>query len=145
MWRDEDCKAQAAHLEALTALRRQLASALSDTPDAAGPPTEELVAQFKALRAAHTAEASPERSSERKGASLEAAVTTRILRGKERQAPPHPAGDGEEAGSTPLAPPLTPATTGDVAVINAPVPRPGTSAPSHRRRAAADERQLCLW
>jgi hypothetical protein len=136
---------QAAHLEALTALRRQLASALSDTPDAAGPPTEELVARFKALRAAHTAEASPERSRERKGASLEEAVTTRILRGKERQAPPHPAGDGGVAGATPLAPPLTPATTGDVAVINAPVPRPGTSAPSHRRRAAADERQLCLW
>ncbi len=133
------------YLEALTVLRRQLEAALSETPNPDLPSTDELVARFKALRQAHTAEAAPERTSERRAASLEEAVTTRILRGRERQAPPYPDGDSGVAGATPLEPPLTPATTADVGVVNAPMPRPGRSTPSHRRRAAADERQLCLW
>jgi hypothetical protein len=133
------------YLEALTVLRRQLEAALSETPNPDVPSTDELVARFKALRQAHTADAAPERTSERRAASLEEAVTTRILRGRERQAPPYSDGDRGVAGATPLEPPLTPATTADVGVVNAPMPRPGRSTPSHRRRAAADERQLCLW
>jgi hypothetical protein len=137
--------AQGEYLEALTVLRRQLEAALSETPSPDVPSTGELVARFTVLRQAHTVDAAPERTSERRAASLEEAVTTRILRGRERQVPPHPVGDGGVAGATPLAPPLTPATAGDMAVINAPVPQPRPSVPSHRRRTGADARQLCLW
>jgi hypothetical protein len=137
--------AQAEYLEALTVLRHQLEAALSETPAAGLPPTEGLVQRFKALRQAHTVDATPERTSERRAASLEEAVTTRILRGRAGQERPHTAGDRGGAGATPLEPPVAPATTADVGVINAPVPRPKRPAPSHRRRAAADERQLCLW
>ena len=137
--------AQAEYLEALTVLRRQLEAALSETPAAGLPPTEALVQRFKALRQAHTVDAAPERTSERQAASLEEAVTTRILRGRAGQERPHTAGDLGVAGATPPEPPVAPATTADVGVINAPVPRPRRPAPSHRRRAAADERQLCLW
>jgi N12 class adenine-specific DNA methylase len=137
--------AHEAYLEALILLRRQLEAALSETPSPDVPSTDELVARFTALRQAHTVDAAPEWASGHRAASLEEAVTTRILRGREGQEPPHPAGDLGVAPATPPEPPLTPAATGDVAVINAPVPRPRPSAPSPRRRTGADARQLCLW
>jgi hypothetical protein len=132
-WRDYQARlgggfTQAESLEALTALRRQLEAALSGKSEGL-PPTEALVQRFKALRQA---------------ASLEEAVTTRNLRRSQGQERPHTAGDIGVAGATPLEPPLAPATTADVGVINAPLPRPRRPAPSHRQRAAADERQLCL-
>ena len=62
------------------ALRDQLERALSDKPGEADQ--EEIVAQIKALRDAHTVEAAPERT-KRQAASIEEAVTTRIMRGRE--------------------------------------------------------------
>jgi hypothetical protein len=149
-WRDYQARlghdfAHGVYLEALTALRHQLEAALSETPSPDVPPTDELVAQFTALRQAHTVEAMPERPSGRRDMSLEEAVTTRMLRGREKPAPPDPDCDGEVAGATPLTPALTPATTADVEVVNAPMPRPRRLVPSHHQRGAADERQLCLW
>jgi N12 class adenine-specific DNA methylase len=137
--------AQGAYLEELTALRCQLESALSERLTEGLPPTEALVQRFTALRQAHTVDAAPERTSERRAASLEEAVTTRILRGRERQERPYTADDLGVVGATPLGPPVVPATTADVGLINVPMPQPRRSTPSHRRRVAADERQLRLW
>jgi len=68
------------YLEELTGLRNQLEGALSSTTQAHD--TDELVQQIKALRAANTIEASPERTAQRKTASMEESVTTRIMRGR---------------------------------------------------------------
>lgn len=125
--------APAEYLEALTALRRQLEAALSETLSPDVPSTDALIARFTVLRQAHTVDAAPERTSERRATGLEEAVTPRILRSR------------EVAGTTPLASSPTPVTTADVGVVKAPMPHPRRPAPSHRRRAAADERQLCLW
>ena len=72
-----------AYLEELHSLRDQLERALSDKPGEADQ--GEIVARIKALREAHTVEAAPERT-KRQAASIEEAVTTRILRkrGEER-------------------------------------------------------------
>jgi hypothetical protein len=149
-WRDYQARlggpfTQAEYLEALTALRRQLEAVLSETPAAGLPPTKALAQRFKALCQAHTVDAAPERTSERQAASLEEAVTTRILRGRAGQERLHTAGDLGVVGATPLEPPVALATTADVGLVNAPAPRPKRPAPSHRRRAAADARQLRLW
>ena len=61
-------------------MRDQLERALSDKPGEADQ--GEIVAQIKALREAHTVEAAPERT-KRQAASIEEAVTTRIMRGRE--------------------------------------------------------------
>jgi hypothetical protein len=149
-WRDYQARnggrfAHGEYLHELIALRRQLEAVLSEQPSPGLPPKEALVQRFKALRQAHTIDAAPQRTSGHRAASLEEAVTTRILRGRGGQEPPHPAGDLGVTGATPLEPPLAPATTADVGAINAPMPRPRRPAPSRRRRAAADERQLRLW
>jgi hypothetical protein len=72
------------HLEELHTLRDQLEQALSDKPKEGLPTQEKIVARIKALRETHTAEAAPERA--KRQASMEEAVTTRILRNRE-QAP----------------------------------------------------------
>ena len=61
-------------------MRDQLERALSDKPGEADQ--GEIVARIKALRDAHTVEAAPERT-KRQAASIEEAVTTRIMRGRE--------------------------------------------------------------
>jgi hypothetical protein len=71
-----------AYLEELHSLRDQLERALSDKPGEADQ--EEIVARIKALREAHTVEAAPERT-RRQAASIEEAVTTRIMRGRETE------------------------------------------------------------
>jgi hypothetical protein len=149
-WRDYQARlgwsfVNGEYLHELIALRHQLEAVLSERPSPGLPPTEALVQQFKALRQAHTVDAAPERTGGRRAARLEEAVTTRILRGREGQEPPPTAGDTGVAGATRLEPPLAPATTADVGVINAPMPRPRRPAPSRRWRAAADERQQRLW
>jgi hypothetical protein len=79
-----------AYLEELHTLRDQLEQALSDKPKEGLPTQEELVARIKALREAHTVDAAPERT-QRKAASMEEAVTTRILRSMEqREVQPKP-------------------------------------------------------
>lgn len=66
----------------LTNLRDQLETRLSasePTPETdALPPVHTLVERIKALKAAHTIDATPERSSTRRSATAEASVTTRI-------------------------------------------------------------------
>jgi hypothetical protein len=69
------------YLDQLQSLRDDLETALSDKPGEADQ--EEIVARIKALRESHTVEAAPERS--KRKASMEEAVTTRILRGKETE------------------------------------------------------------
>jgi hypothetical protein len=69
-----------AYLEELHALRDQLERALSDKPGEADQ--GDIVTRIKALRDAHTVEAAPERA-KRQAASIEEAVTTRIMRGRE--------------------------------------------------------------
>ena len=77
------------YLEELTGLRNQLEGALSNTTQAHD--TDELVQRIKALRTANTIGAAPERTAQRKAATMEESVTTRIMRGMEQQeAQPEP-------------------------------------------------------
>ena len=69
------------YLDQLQSLRDDLETALSDKPGEADQ--EEIVAHIKALRESHTVEAAPERAKRR--TTVEEAVTTRILRGKETE------------------------------------------------------------
>jgi hypothetical protein len=87
------------YLEDLAGLRNQLDGALCSTTQAHD--TDELVEQIKALRAANTIEASPERTPERKAAAMEEWVTTRITR--DRDVEPEVAIENieEEAEDTP--------------------------------------------
>jgi hypothetical protein len=86
--------AHAAYLEALTALRTQLEAALSSTTheEAEGslPTVGDLVARLKALHAAHTVEAAPERSALRRTATVEEAITTRIRQREQAETMPQP-------------------------------------------------------
>ncbi|HJT77084.1 MAG TPA: helicase-related protein, partial [Gemmataceae bacterium] len=75
-----------AYLTELTALRDQLRAGLSGkAPDEGTPPVPELAERIKALRAAHTVEATPERAGARRLAAEEP-VTARIRR-KEGERP----------------------------------------------------------
>ena len=86
--------AHAAYLEALTALRTQLEAALSSTTheEAEGslPTVGDLVERLKALHAAHTVEAAPERSAPRRTATVEEAITTRIRQREQAETAPQP-------------------------------------------------------
>jgi len=72
-----------AYLSELTSLRDQLKAALSRGTDESGPEpvldASKIAAQIKALKSAHTIEATPERVSKRR-ASAEEPVTARIRR-----------------------------------------------------------------
>jgi hypothetical protein len=74
--------AHTAYLDELTGLRNQLEAVLSSTAqqaaDAPLPATGEIVARIKALKAAYTLEAAPERAAQRSAATVEASVTSRI-------------------------------------------------------------------
>ena len=71
-----------AYLTELTGLRDQLKAALSSTtPEPAAkplPPAHELAERIKALKAAHTIEAAPQRLTARSAARAEEPVTARI-------------------------------------------------------------------
>jgi hypothetical protein len=70
------------YLTELTGLRDQLKAVLSiTTPDPAAkllPPANELAEQIKALKAAHTIEATPQRLTARSGTRAEEPITARI-------------------------------------------------------------------
>ena len=70
------------YLKQLSALRDQLKVALSESAPEDGPSAAELAGQIKALRAANTIEAAPERTAKRK-VTGEIPVTARILQRKE--------------------------------------------------------------
>ena len=120
-----------AYLEELHSLRDQLERELSDAPGEADQ--GEIVARIKALREAHTVEAAPERT-KRQAASIEEAVTTRIMRGKENT-----------SNSTPLksAPEQIEMPTADIMTFKRPVAsRPKTT---QREKVERDKRQLSLF
>ena len=85
--------AHAGYLDQLAALRDQLKAGLSGAEQKDGEPTvAELADRIKALRAANTVEAAPERTATRR-VSAEEPVTARILRKAEE---PTPAVEGAE-------------------------------------------------
>lgn len=124
-----------AYLEELHSLRDQLERALSDKPGEADQ--GEIVARIKALRGAHTVEAAPERT-KRQVASIEEAVTTRIMRGRENT-----------SNSTPLksAPEQIEMPTADIMTFKRPVAsRPKTTQREKvEREKERDKRQLSLF
>jgi hypothetical protein len=122
-----------AYLEELHSLRDQLERALSDKPGEADQ--EEIVDRIKALREAHTVEAAPERT-KRQAASIEEAVITRIMRGRENP-----------SNSTPLE---TMPEQIEIPVQTAEIMRfrrPGASKPkgTHREKVEGEKRQLSLF
>ena len=86
--------AHAAYLEALTDLRNQLEAALSSTAqegaEASRPPVGALVERIKALQAAHTLDAAPERAAPRPTATVAEAITTRIRQREQAETAPQP-------------------------------------------------------
>ena len=102
----------AAYLEALTTLRNQLEAALASTAqdgaEGSLPSVGALVERLKALHAAHTLDAAPERAAPRPTATVAEAITTRI-----RQREPEPAATTivHTAPGTPGALDASPAVT----------------------------------
>jgi len=128
--------AHAAYLEALTGLRNQLEAALSgpaqDSAEEARPPVGVLVERLKALHAAHTLDAVPERAAPRRTATVEEAITTRIRQREQAEAVPQP----EEE-----PPPVAPATPTPPAIA----PEPPTTPPQACQEAWTPPQQLRLF
>jgi hypothetical protein len=119
-----------AYLEELHTLRDQLERALSDKPGEANQ--GEIVASIKALWEAHTVEAAPERT-KRQAASVEEAVTTRILRGTETE--PVKVEKPEQIEM--------PVQSAEIMRFKKPVAnKPKTT---HREKVEAEKRQLSLF
>ena len=148
--------AHAAYLEELTRLRDQLETRLSanePTPETdALPPVHVLVARIKALKAAHTLDATPERSATRRNATAEAAVTTRIRQRLQDIATPHPEPTDTDVSPVAMHPPTSapqPVQPLQPALFTTPVPRGSTPKPSYRQWATHGERpakpQLSLF
>jgi hypothetical protein len=116
------------YLEELHSLRDQLERALSDKPGEADQ--GEIVTRIKALRDAHTLDAAPERT-KRQAASIEEAVTTRILRGRESAPAPQP----EQIE--------IPVQTAEIMRFRKPVANKPKA--THREKVAGDKRQLSLF
>jgi hypothetical protein len=104
--------AHAAYLETLTGLRNQLEAVLSGTAqegaEASLPPVGELVERIKALQAAHTLDATPERAAPRPTVTVAEAITTRIRQREQAETAPQP--DDEPSPVTPTRPAPPPAT-----------------------------------
>ena len=88
----------------LTDLRNQLEAALSRTAqegaEASLPTVGALVERLKALHAAHTLEAAPERAAPRRTATVEEAITTRIRQREQAEAVPQPDDSAGAGGSS---------------------------------------------
>jgi N12 class adenine-specific DNA methylase/predicted RNA methylase len=94
-----------AYLAELTALRDQLKAGLSQaTPEPGTPPVAELAGRIKALKAAHTIDAAPERTATRRIAAEEP-VTARIRRRREPAEVALPPAEPEPASPPPEMPP----------------------------------------
>jgi hypothetical protein len=127
--------AHAGYLAALTDLRNQLEAALSrpaqDGAEASLPPVGTLVERLKALHAAYTLEAAPERSAPRRTATIEEAITTRIRQREQAEVTPQP-----EDTPAPVSPP-TPASLPATAPAPPAIPaqaRPAPWAPPQQLR-----------
>lgn len=94
-----------AYLSEMTGLRDQLKAGLSATPHEAGesgPTVSELADRVKAIKAANTIEAAPQRV-QRKHASAEEPITARIRRRQEATPTPDQAVEHEEAAAAAAA------------------------------------------
>jgi hypothetical protein len=132
------------YLEALAGLRDRLETALSSHTEALD--TESIVADIHALKAAHTIEAAPERTV-RKAASIEEAVTTRILH-RAAAEPVPPVLEQPEASPEQMALPAAPATpdrTAEVVVFKRPVQTLRKPKATYQQRVAQDRRQMSLF
>jgi hypothetical protein len=98
------------YLSQLTDLRDQLKAGLSasahDADGDHGPSAPELAEKIKALKAANTIEATPQRA-ERKKAAAEEPVTARIRRQRTEVADAHNNGEATEAEPSPTKQPMT--------------------------------------
>ena len=101
----------AAYLEALTTLRNQLEAALASTAqdgaEGSLPSVGALVERLKALHAAHTLDAAPERAAPRPTATVAEAITTRIRQREQAEAAPQP--EDVPSPVSPTTPALLPA------------------------------------
>ena len=137
--------AHEAYLEELTSLRDSLEAALSSPTEAFD--TESIVAGINALKAAHTIEAAPERTA-RKAASIEEAVTTRIMHRAAEAEPVQQVSEQPEAQPEPIALPAAPAApdrTAEVVVFKLPVQRAKKPKATYQQRVARDTRQMSLF
>jgi hypothetical protein len=134
-----------AYLEELTSLRDSLEAALSSTMQAFD--TESIVASIKALKAAHTIEAAPERTA-RKTASIEAAVTTRIMQRAAEAVPVQQAPEQPETQPVHIALPPAPVATertAEIMMFKMPVPRARKPKATFQQRVRRDTRQMSLF
>ena len=148
-----------AYLAELTALRDQLKAGLSQaTPEPGTPPVAEIAEGIKALKAAHTIDAAPERTAPRRIAAEEP-VTARIRRRSvvepaiEPPAEPEPAATPMVIAAPAVATPAIAEEPPPAAVIHPfpePIPAvPARSQPGYRQQVARDRRQdgrqMCLF
>ena len=107
----------------MTDLRNQLEAALSrptqDGAEASLPPVGALVERLKAMHAAHTLDAAPERSAPRRAATVEEAITTRIRQREQVEAAPPPVDEPSPVVPTTPAPPLATAPEPPVTPVQA--------------------------
>ncbi len=134
--------AHTAYLEELTGLRDSLEAALSSTTQAFD--TEALVTRMKALKAAHTIEATPERSTQRRAASIEEAVTTRIMNRAREEEPMQEQPEAQPEQIALPASPVGPQKTAEVVVFKTPVQRASKPKNTYQQRVAQDTRQMSL-
>jgi N12 class adenine-specific DNA methylase len=134
----------AAYLDQLAALRDQLKASLSGAERKEGEPSgAELAAKIKALRAANTVEAAPERTATRRQ-SAEEPVTARLRRRTEVTPTPGPAIQPADAVSQAVAFEPPEAAVAQSATPDTPPHHPGmtpaspvTPANTHQQRLAA--------
>jgi N12 class adenine-specific DNA methylase len=104
--------AHTGYLDELADLRNQLEAALSSNAqqvaDAPLNAVEEIVERIKTLKAAHSLEAAPERTTPRSPATVEEAITTRIRQREQTETAPLP--EAMPAPGAPATPAPLPAT-----------------------------------
>jgi N12 class adenine-specific DNA methylase len=141
------------YLSELTDLRDQLRAGLSQSapePGAEPVPVSEIAERIKALKAAHTIEATPERTARRRLAAEEP-VTARIRRRHEEAATIEPPAEPEASPATPLVE-ATPAQQEEPLATIHPFPEPPAAIrpqPGHHQHVAharrRETRQLSLF
>ena len=134
-----------AYLQELTSLRDGLEAALSSTAQAFD--TESIVASINALKASHTIEAAPERTA-RKTASIEEAVTTRIMHRAAEAEPVQLVSEQPEAQPEQIAlhtAPVAPERTAEIMLFRIPAPPARKPKATYQQRVARDTRQMSLF
>jgi len=99
---------------------------------------------MKALKAAHTIEATPERSTPRRAASIEEAVTTRIMNRAREGEPMQEQPEAQPEQIEMPAAPVVPHKMAEVVVFKTLVPQVRKSKSTYQHRVAQDTRQMSL-